>query len=254
MRDPATGERIELPVLYRDEHVVAVNKPAGLLVHRTQIAPGERLAALQIVRDQLGQSVYPVHRLDRPTSGILLFGLSAEVGRMLSEAFSRGEIRKTYVAVVRGWLDEAGTIDSALGDLREYTSSGRPGPAKPARSDYLRLADIEVPHPVGRYETARYSLAQVHPKTGKRHQVRRHMRRIGHPIIGDRRHGDRDHNRYFESRFGHRHLLLCAIELELIHPLFGDAVRITATVDDGFRRVFDAFDWTGVVPDSWLAT
>jgi tRNA pseudouridine65 synthase len=252
VRDPNTGEEISLPILYRDEYVVAIDKPASLLVHRTRIDRQARVFALQVVRDQIGQLVYPVHRLDKPTSGVLLFGLSPEAGKRLTNFFSCGEVRKTYVAVVRGWLDEEGSIGKPLGDLRDYTSSGLPGEPKEARSDYRRLATVELPHPVGRYETARYSLGVIYPQTGKRHQVRRHMRHIGHPVIGDRRHGDRDHNRFFEGHFASDRLLLTAMELTFPHPFKRHEVTVTAGFDEHFASILRRLGWRQAVPSEWF--
>ena len=252
MRHPETGQELALNILYQDDDVVAVEKPSGLLVHRTNIAPGERLFALQIVRDQIGRLVYPVHRLDRPTSGVLLFGLSSEVGKILTDAFSQGQVQKTYLAIVRGWIDETGTVDSPIGDLRDYTSSGRPGEPKAARSDYRRLALVELPHAVGRYASARYALVEVDPKTGKRHQVRRHLKRIGHPVVGDPRHGDRDHNRFFTEHFDLKRLLLSAVELTFPHPRDGTSISVSCRLDDEYVRILAELGWLDILPERWL--
>ena len=142
----------ELPILYRDEHLVAVHKPAGLLVHRSPIDRHETRFALQLLRDQLGRRVYPVHRLDKPTSGVLLFGLTPEAARTMASSFADGAVRKTYLAVVRGVPEQEGTIDHSLReepDRLDYPISQERG-AQPAVTDYRRLASVELPCAVGR--------------------------------------------------------------------------------------------------------
>ncbi|MCW8904143.1 pseudouridine synthase, partial [Sedimenticola sp.] len=163
----------ELTILYRDEHYIAVDKPAGLLVHRTRISEDTRFV-LQTLRDQIGRRVYPVHRLDRPTSGVLVFGLDSDAARRLVQLFEQRQVRKRYLAVVRGYTAESDVIDYPL---RE---EGHKAP-QAAVTGYRRLATVELPIAVGRYASARYSLLEVRPETGRMHQIRKHMKHIFHP-------------------------------------------------------------------------
>ena len=169
----------QISVIYRDEYMVAVNKPSGLLVHRSPIDRHETRFALQMVRDQVGQRVYPVHRLDKPTSGVLLYALSAEIARKVSEQISCHRVVKTYHAVVRGYCPEAGTVDHAIRDKpdkiadRDRTRERRP---LEALTQYRRLAIAEIPFAVDRYPRSRYSLVELKPLQGRKHQLRRHMK------------------------------------------------------------------------------
>ena len=215
-----------LPILWRDEHIVAVHKPSGLLVHRTGIDRHERQFALQIVRDQVGRPVYPVHRLDKGTSGVLLFALDRETARMLGDAFATAGVRKKYLAVVRGWPPERGEIDSPLDPVHDERAPSGSARARPAVTRYTTLATVELPVRVDRYPTSRYSLLELEPLTGRRHQLRRHLARISHPIIGDSTYGKAVHNRLFRTLYGSHRLLLACIELAFVHPL----TRVPLTV------------------------
>ena len=225
----------ELPILYRDRHYVAVYKPAGLLVHRTRIADGDRFA-MQWLRDQLGCWVYPVHRLDRPACGVLLFGLSSDAANRMMRLFEQRLVEKTYLAVVRGHTPDHQRID--------YPLQEEPGkPRQPAVTDYRRLAQAELPYPVGRYPSARYSLLQVRPLSGRLHQIRKHMKHIFHPIVGDTTHGDGAHNRFFRRQFGCRRLLLMARGLAFRHPFSGAPLSITGQPDTEMLALFEQLGW-----------
>ncbi len=235
-----------LTILYRDEHLIAIDKPAGLLVHRSDIDRHETRFAVQLLRDQIGCRVQPAHRLDKGTSGVLLFAFDAETTRRLGEQFEGGEVGKTYLAVVRGWPPPAGSIDHPL--ARQYDDYGRvlkEAEAQPARTDYRRLATIELPHAVDRYPTARYALVALSPLTGRRHQLRRHMKHIAHPIVGDATHGKGRHNRFFQQQFGCGRLLLACVELRFRHPLTGEPVLIRAPLGDQFADIVERFGWLG---------
>ena len=241
----------ELPILYQDEDCVAVNKPPGLLVHRTRLDAAESRFALQILRDQLGCWVHPVHRLDKPTSGVLLFALSPEIARELGQAFRQGQMRKTYLAVVRGFCSEAGTIDHPVQVERPF-SPGAGEVSLDAVTDFQRLATAELPVEVETYPTSRYSLVRCEPRTGKRHQIRKHLKHLGHPIIGDVRYGRSAHNRYFRDVLGVGRLLLAATELTFEHPRTGLAIRIVAPLDSGMSAILDRLGWRSAVPDAWI--
>lgn len=242
--------RRALPVLFQDDHLVAVHKPAGLLVHRTGIDRRETEYALQRVRDQLGRRVYPLHRLDKATSGVLLFALDRETARRMTEAFTAGRISKSYLAVVRGFTDEAGRIDHPV-PARKDRREGPLGDSRPkeAVTDYLRLATVELPHPVGRYATARYSLVRANPLTGRTHQIRRHMKHIFHPLIGDTTYGDGRQNEFFRTRFNCRRLLLHCRETAFSHPGTGREVRIRAPLEEDLIALFREFAWEAVSLD-----
>lgn len=210
-----------LDILYQDDALVAINKPAGLLVHRSMIDKHETEFAMQILRDQIGQHVFPVHRLDKPTSGVLVFALSSDVARKMTEAFTQHSISKVYYAIVRGYTDEQGQIDYALKEKLDKIADKRARqdkPAQPAISDYQRLATFELPYPVGRYQSARYSLVKLQPKTGRKHQLRRHMAHIRHPILGDTTHGDGKQNQFGKQQFGFNGLALTCSEMIFDHP------------------------------------
>ncbi len=225
-----------LPILYRDDDVIVVDKPADLLVHRTAI-DGDSEAALQRLRNQIGQWVYPVHRLDRPTSGALLFALHAESASRLSRAFREHAIAKHYLAVVRGWPAEHGVIERALkGDKNK--------PAQPSRTRFVRVATVELPVAVSRFPTARYALVMASPDTGRRHQLRRHLNGISHPVVGDTARGDRHHNRFFREHHACRRMLLHAWRLAFVHPTTGQAIAVHAEPPAAFGRLGASFGWS----------
>ncbi len=240
-------------VIYRDEYLVAVNKPSGLLVHRSLIDRHETRFAVQLVRDQIGQYVYPVHRLDKPTSGVLLFGLSSDSARRLSAQFAARTVHKHYLAVVRGHCPEEGRIDHALKQEldriadhdRRRERSVQERPPQQAVTHYRRLATVEIPLAVDRYPQTRYSLVALRPETGRKHQLRRHLKHIGYPIIGDAKHGKGVHNRFFQTQYDCRRLLLACTALEFSHPVTGRALMLQATLDTPFLRVLAAFGWQG---------
>ena len=236
-----------LPVLYRDDWLIAVHKPAGLLVHRSDLDRHETRFAVQMLRDQIGRPVWPVHRLDRGTSGILLFALDPAIGALLGGQFERGEVAKTYLAVVRGHPSEEGVIDHPLAPLADTHAGIRGGRApQPAVTRYCRLATVELPHAVDRYPTSRYALVQLQPLTGRRHQLRRHMKHIAHPIIGDATHGKGRHNRLFAQLFGCRRMLLAAVALRLRHPVDAGELLLRAPPAEDFDRVLVSLGWDGI--------
>ena len=235
-----------LPILHRDEHLVAVHKPAGLLVHRSELDRHAQQFAVQMVRAQTGRHVYPVHRLDRATSGVLLFAFDAGVAGILGERFMSRDVTKTYLAVVRGIPGQHGVIDHPLrrrDDLPGRVSRHVPGAAQPALTAWRRLAECELPHAVEPYPTSRYSLLALQPHTGRRHQLRRHMKHAAHPLIGDTTYGKSAHNRLFERLFGSRRLLLACVRLRLEHPADGRTVDLVAPPAADFAGVLDALGW-----------
>ena len=240
----------ELVILHRDEHIVVIDKPPNLLVHRSEIDRHETRFAIRILRDQIDQRVWPAHRLDRGTSGVLLFGLSPEIAGILARQFAAGLVGKCYWAVVRGHPPLAGTIDHALSrqrDAYEFSGERSSQDAQPALTHYRRLMHIELPVAVDRYPTSRYALLELEPVTGRRHQLRRHLKHIAHPIIGDATYGKGRHNRFFAEHFGCRRLLLACTSLAFYHPVSGEHVHAKAPVSGEFAATLARFG--GLQPD-----
>jgi len=229
-----------LPILYRDDWLVVVDKPAGLLVHRSPVDARETRFALQICRDQLGRHVYPVHRLDKGTSGALVFALDPATARDLSEAFAAAEVGKWYLALVRGWPDERGEIDHTLRPVEDDVLPATGRPPQSARTDYERLETFEIPHRVDRYPSSRYALLRLRPRTGRRHQLRRHLAHLSHPIIGDSTYGKGAHNRLFARLYDVRRLMLACVRLELPHPVTQQRLRVDAPLAEEFVAVLRA--------------
>jgi tRNA pseudouridine65 synthase len=240
-----------LPILYQDDRLVAVNKPAGLLVHRSFIDRRETEYAMQVLRDQLGTWVYPLHRLDKATSGVLIFGLDKETARSMMPAFAQGAVSKSYLAVVRGYTEEEGRIENPLSEpdagYRDPRSTTHK-PAQDAVTEYRRLAVVELPYAVGRYATARFSLIEAKPLSGRMHQIRRHLKHIFHPVIGDTTYGDGKQNDLFRTRFNSHRLLLHAREIAFPHPSASREVRITAPLDEGMGLILRELAWDAAVP------
>ncbi len=225
---------------------MAIDKPSGLLVHRSRIDRGESRFALQMLRDQIGRRVYPVHRLDKAASGVLLFALTPAAARDLGALFTTTKLSKTYLAVVRGYTDSEGVIDYPLKerlDKMTDADADRSKAPQPAVTGYRRLATVELPLRVDRYPSSRYSLIEVKPTTGRRHQIRRHLKHISPPIIGDTTHGKGNHNRLFRERFGCDRLLLAATEVRFLHPYTERVLTLTAAPQDTMAWVIRQLGW-----------
>lgn len=239
-------EKPILKILYQDEYLVAVDKPAGLFVHRSFMDKDEVYFALQLIRDQIGQYVYPLHRLDRPTSGVLLFALTQDVARLMGQAFTERNIHKTYYALTRGHLLGEELIDYALkeklDDLGDKNVSRDKEPQS-AQTYYQSIATAALPVPLGKFPSVRYSLIKCQPHTGRRHQIRRHLAHLRHPIIGDINYGDNKQNPFFGQHFGFKRLMLIAKELDFIHPITGQEMSIRADFDSQWLQVFSELGW-----------
>ncbi|WP_295670252.1 pseudouridine synthase [uncultured Mucilaginibacter sp.] len=225
----------QLDILYQDDHLVAINKPHGLLVHRSPIASDATEFALQLLRDQLERHVFPAHRLDRKTGGVLLFALSKEVEKLMQQQFQENRVDKKYLAIVRGFTDDEGEIDYALrkenGTLQE------------AFTRYKTLACAELDVPLGNHPTSRYSLVEANPATGRMHQLRKHFSHIFHPIIGDRTHGCNKQNKLFKERWQLDTMLLHASQLSFHHPVTKAPIHIEAPLQAEFLRVMGIMGW-----------
>ena len=220
---------LELEIIYQDDFMVAVNKPNGLLVHRSFIAPEERVFALQLVRDKTGKKVYPIHRLDRKTSGVLLFAFSSEITKKIQEQFQNHTITKKYLAITRGYFPEEIEVDYAL--------TNDSGKTQDAITFFKRIKTTELEIPLGKHSTSRYSLIEVFPKTGRMHQIRKHCNHLRHPIIGDRPHGCSKQNKLFKERWEMMTMLLHAVELRFQHPVSGEELVLHANLNSEFIRM-----------------
>jgi tRNA pseudouridine65 synthase len=239
----------ELKILFEDDHLVAIDKPAGLLVHPSWIAPRSTPNVVALLKDYLQSTVYTIHRLDRATSGVILFAKHKQAAHDMNLAFAERRVRKTYLCVTRGYTPEAGLIDYALKPIFDQKADPFADPDKPAKaaqSEYRRLGIIELPIPVSRYPSARYSLVEVKPRTGRKHQIRRHMKHIFHPLVGDTAHGDGKHNRLFREQFNVHRLLLMATELDFEHPVTRAEISICCPVDAACDDLFRGFGWDGL--------
>lgn len=231
-----------LPIIYQDDTLIAVNKPSGLLVHRSELDRHETRFALQILRDQVGRRVYPVHRLDKPTSGLLLMAFSSDTARALAHQFEAGTPRKRYLAIVRGHPPLGGIIRHPLQDPDD--PRGDQAPLQDALTVYHRLATTTLPISLdSRYPTARYALMHVKLCTGRRHQIRRHFKHISHHLIGDSNYGKGNHNRYLRDHYGCSRLMLCAIGIDIIHPETGTLLQLQAEPSPDFTTAAQALGW-----------
>ncbi|MDM1395947.1 pseudouridylate synthase [Myroides odoratimimus] len=217
-----------LEILYQDEYIVAINKPRDLLVHKSFIASDIQEYAIQILRDQIGQYVYPVHRLDRKTSGVLLFALDKEILKQLNDDFATRSVEKQYIAIVRGFTIDEETIDYAL--------TNDNGQNQEAKTYYKTLQRVEIEMPFGKHLTSRYSLVEAYPETGRQHQLRKHFKHIFHPILGSRPHGCNKQNKLWLDTHGLGAMLLHALELKFTHPVTKEVIELRATIDDQYRK------------------
>lgn len=228
----------DLTILHVDDHYVAVDKPAGLLVHRGGMADRREEALVQRLRDQIGAWVYPVHRLDRPTSGVIVFGRSSDAAARLAGVFAAHRVDKRYLAVVRGYAPEVALVESPVRDGDE------PGaPLRDARTELWRCALVEVPIAVGRYPSARYSLVELRPHGGRWRQLRQHCAHLRHPILGDTTHGEGRHNRLFRDHFATSRLLLHAARLTYEDPYSGALRALEAGPDEAWTQLLARLGW-----------
>lgn len=228
-------EIVPFKILFEDLDFIAIHKPSGILVHRTRISE-DMVFVLQLLRDQVGYHVYPVHRLDRMTSGVLIFGKNKAAASRLSELFREQKIIKKYLAVVRGHLPSKGTIDYPIARSPKHLKQS-------AISDYRTLDQTEIPHAISRYPTSRYSLVEIIPKTGRFHQIRKHFAHLRHPVIGDRPHGDCKHNKYLREKLGISTMLLHAKSICFVHPNTLNQVDIVAKPEVSFVDALITLDF-----------
>jgi tRNA pseudouridine65 synthase len=224
-----------LEIIYRDEHLIAINKPHGLLVHRSSIAADASEFALQMLRDQVGQKVNPAHRIDRKTGGILLFAFNKPAEIAMQQQFMENQVHKKYLAIVRGHTPDTEDIDYAL---RKEN-----GTLQDAFTRYTTLNRAELDVPLGAHPTSRYSLVEAVPTTGRMHQLRKHFSHIFHPIIGDRTHGCNKQNKLFKEKWEMETMLLHASYLNFTHPVTGENITIQAALQPEFVRAMQLMGW-----------
>lgn len=242
----------ELEILFEDESLIAINKPSGLLVHPSWIAPRGTPNLASMLKEYFnGGTPYTIHRLDRPTSGVILFGKDKQAAQDMNLQFAERKVNKTYLCMCRGYVSDQGTIDYALKEQLDKIADKHANQDKPAQdavSHYRTLATVELDMAVGRYEKSRYSLVEVKPETGRKHQIRRHMKHIFHPIAGDTKHGDNKHNKALRQNYELDRLMLMARDIEFEHPVTGKRLSISAPVDLYTQQLFEQFGWGGHFP------
>ena len=224
-----------LEIVYQDDHIIAINKPHGLLVHRSTIANDAKEFALQLLRDQIGKRVSPVHRLDRKTGGLLLFAFEKDVEIALHQLFQNGQVDKKYLAMLRGHSPDQQDID--------YPLAKENGTIQEAFTSFVTLKRSEINVPLGQHATSRYSLVEASPTTGRMHQLRKHFAHIFYPIIGDRKHGCNKQNRFFKEQWEMTTMLLHASQLKFKHPVTGSTITLKADIGDEFKRMNNLMGW-----------
>jgi tRNA pseudouridine65 synthase len=239
--EQAAKQSASIQIVFEDADLLAVNKPAGLLVHRSAIAAAENDFLLERLRAQIGVPLFLAHRLDRATSGLVLLAKSREVAGELGRQFMARGVRKRYLAVVRGWPDAEGVIDYALPDVRERS------PRKAALTRWRVLGTTTVPIALGKYPEQRYALLEASPETGRYRQIRKHLHHISHHIIGDTSHGRGDHNRLWRMHFSMHRMLLHAWRLEFTHPSHATPLDLCAPLDATWCSVIERFGWGGAL-------
>lgn len=235
---------IQFRILYHDSSLIAIDKPAGFQVHPPE-DPRRRISndtnCLYLLRQQIGTYLYPVHRLDRATSGVVIYALESSAARELARQFQEKVVQKTYYAVTRGWISSDGEIDHPL------KSEHDPEVRKEALTHYSPVSTVELPIASERHPTSRYSLVKVEPKTGRMHQIRRHFAHHSHPLIGDTIYGDGKQNRVFRELLNENALLLKAYSICIQHPVTQKPIFIHGKWNHLWHRVFDLFGtcpWT----------
>jgi len=234
---------MQLSILFEDDYLIAVDKPSGLLVHPSWITKPDEPTLMGLLKEQFNaDKLHTIHRLDRATSGVMLVGKEIESSKRMQEQFQSRDVKKEYECLVRGWLTEQeGKIDYPL--VPKYDKFADPlaskdKEAKEAVTDFKLIAQTELDIPVGRYSTARYSRVACYPHTGRKHQIRRHMKHLLHPIIGDTKYGEGRHNRMFREHFDLHRLVLLARVIHFTHPVSGAALSIHSNIPEDIERLY----------------
>jgi len=227
-----------IQIIHQDAYCLVVSKPNNILVHHAHHSrnKADEASLLQLLEDQLGQRFYPIHRLDRKTSGIILLATKTEYVSRFQELFTSQNIQKTYYGVVRGFSPASKVIDSPV--------KGRDADAyKEAETHLNTLENITLNIPVKPYDSSRYSLVELSPKTGRLHQLRIHMNKISHPLINDAKYGDKNHDMMYEQEFGWKNLFLHAGSLKFNHPFTEEKLFLKAEFSIDWIELFHRFEW-----------
>ena len=236
-----------LKILYQDDHLVAVHKPEGLLVHKSNIDKYETRFLLQTLRDQIGEHLYPIHRLDKPSSGVIVFGLSSAIAANIQAQMESNKASKEYLLVCRGYCPESGRIDHPLKPIDDFKSKRdkpkEPKPAQDATTEFKRLNTIELDVAIDKYPASRYSFVLARLLTGRKHQIRRHFKHISHPLIGCPKYGKSTHNRYFSNELNVPRLLLHSYRMTLEHPVTCQPLTLCSEPSGAFRNLLERFNW-----------
>jgi len=226
-----------IEIVFEDEYLVAVNKPNNFIIHESHYSRNIReTTLLQFIEQQMGYPVYPAHRLDRKTSGIIILLKDKQYVQQFQELFITKNIQKTYYAIVRGFSPDAGTIDTPV-------KNDDTGIYKEALTHYKTIQNIELQIPVQPFDSSRYSLVQLMPQTGRMHQLRKHLNKISYPIVGDYKYGDRFHNRMYENQFNCIYMFLHAHQLDFTHPITNKKLQLTADFPADWKKLFNTFNW-----------
>lgn len=229
---------MSLEITFEDDYIICVNKPNNVLVHHAYHSRNvaDENSLLQIIEKEHGLKVHPIHRLDRKTSGIILMAKQKEYVAKFQDLFTQGTIQKTYYGIVRGFSPDIRIIDSPV--------KGRDAKVhKEALTHLKTLEKITLNIPVKPYDSSRYSLVELLPKTGRMHQLRVHLNKISHPLLGDPKYGDKNHNMMFEENFGWKNLFLHSGKLEFIQPFTSEKILLKATFSKDWMALFDEFSW-----------
>lgn len=229
---------MNIEILYEDNYILCVSKPNNVVVHHAHHSRNvaDEASLLQLINEQCGVKTFPIHRLDRKTSGIILLAKKSEYVANFQSLFTNNEIQKTYFGIVRGHAPETKIIDTPV--------KGRDANVhKDAETHLSTKKTVIIDIPVKPYDSSRYSLVQLLPKTGRLHQLRIHMNKISHPLIGDPKYGDKNHNMMFAEKFNCENLFLHAHSLEFVHPHSNDKLTIIADFPDDWKKIFNEFNW-----------
>ncbi|WP_456461098.1 pseudouridine synthase, partial [Lutibacter sp.] len=228
---------MQIEIVFEDNYIVIVNKPNDILIHNSYYARNiKEDTLLEILKQQMGSTLYPVHRLDRKTSGTLMLAKKQENVAVFQKLFNTNQIEKVYLAIVRGFVTKSRIIDTPVKNPDTQSYKEAETLCEPI---FTKLLAIPV-HP---YEVSRYSLVKLTPATGRMHQLRIHMNKISHPIIGDSKYGDRFHNRMFEQQFNCCNLFLHAYAISFVHPIFNKKIIVKASFSVDWKSIFKKFDW-----------
>lgn len=233
---------ISLEIIFEDDYCILVNKPNNVLVHHGHHSRNVRdeESLLELIKNQTNLKCYPVHRLDRKTSGVVLLSKEKEFVSKFQELFNNQEISKIYYGLVRGFAPKSVEIDSPVKgrDAKVY---------KEAQTALRSLENSTLDIPVKPYDTSRYSLVELTPKTGRMHQLRIHMQKISHPLVVDPKYGDNNHNIMYESNFGITNLFLHAGRLSFVHPFTSEKINTKAQFPEHWQFVFHKFNWVNPI-------